>query len=318
MMTKPLLQKQMNTSLLRYTAEQEAVLQTLAYFDIFQYPLTKEEIQTFSNAGFPVLVTGALLEQMQEQDMIFYNLGFYSLHNNLLLSLRRRQGNEKAARLLKKAQAAGRFLYRFPFVRAVGISGSLSKNFADEKADIDFFVLCKKNRLWIARTLMHLFKKLTYLAGRQHYYCMNYYVDEQAMCINEENIYTAIELKTLLPVCGEAKMKEFFASNTWTDKWLPCCSFRQQKNKDPHHLFLKKTAEWFLNNRFGNWLNDRLHLITARRWQRKQAKQKKGLKSVMLITGRHYCYSNAGSLREKILDSFDKKLAGLGIIRQHD
>jgi len=318
MMTKPLLQKQMNTSLLRYTAEQEAVLQTLAYFDIFQYPLTKEEIQTFSNAGFPVLVTGALLEQMQEQDMIFYNLGFYSLHNNLLLSLRRRQGNEKAARLLEKAQAAGRFLYRFPFVRAVGISGSLSKNFADEKADIDFFILCKKNRLWIARTLMHLFKKLTYLAGRQHYYCMNYYVDEQAMCINEENIYTAIELKTLLPVCGEAKMKEFFASNTWTDKWLPCCSFRQQKNKDPRHLFLKKTAEWFLNNRFGNWLNDRLHHITASRWQRKQAKQKKGLKSVMLITGRHYCYSNAGSLREKILDSFDKKLAGLGIIRQHD
>ena len=58
------------------------------------------------------------------------------------------------------------------------MSGSLSKHFADEKSDIDFFIITSANRLWIARTCMHLFKKVSYIAGKQHWFCMNYYVDE--------------------------------------------------------------------------------------------------------------------------------------------
>jgi hypothetical protein len=85
----------------------------------------------------------------------------------------------------------------------------LSKNFADERADIDYFVVTKANRLWIARTLMHLFKKLTFLVGKQHYFCMNYFVDEEALTIQEKNLFTAVEVATLIPVCGNGSMESF-------------------------------------------------------------------------------------------------------------
>ncbi|MEQ1678123.1 MAG: hypothetical protein ABL876_15555, partial [Chitinophagaceae bacterium] len=189
---------------------EEAVLKTLAYFDIFHYPLTQTEIHTF----LPATVSPARVEQalarLLEQQTIFQHDGFFSLHNNPLLVHRRMKGNEKAVELLAKGQQIGRFLYQFPFVKAVGISGSLSKNFAGQKADIDFFIITSANRLWIARTLMHLYKKLTFLTGRQHLHCMNYYVDEQAFVLEERNVFTATELKTVLPVSGDKDMQSFF------------------------------------------------------------------------------------------------------------
>ena len=87
-------------------------------------------------------------------------------------------------------------LFQFPFVRGVFISGSLSKRCAAEKEDVDYFIVTSANRLWIARTIMHLYKKLTYLRGRQDRYCMNYFIDEEALEIKEKNIFTAVEMIT--------------------------------------------------------------------------------------------------------------------------
>ncbi|MEI9810645.1 MAG: hypothetical protein WDO16_23755 [Bacteroidota bacterium] len=151
-----------------------------------------------------------MLEQLVAEGTIFRIAEFYLLQNDSALVKRRREGNQRAGQLLPKAMRIGRFLSRFPYVRGVGISGSLSKMYADEKADIDFFIITKANRLWIARTFMHLFKKLTFLTGRQHLYCMNYYIDEKALKLGEQNIYTAIETVTLLPAGGNAMQGFFF------------------------------------------------------------------------------------------------------------
>src|SRR6202022_4223033 len=94
------------------------------------------------------------------------------------------------------------------------------------RSDIDFFIITKANRLWIARTLMHLFKKLTFLTGHQGWYCMNYYVDEEALQIEEKNIFTATELITLLPVCGNGTMEEFFRANNWASSYFPNYAIR--------------------------------------------------------------------------------------------
>jgi hypothetical protein len=91
----------------------------------------------------------------------------YSLQNNYALVDRRRNGNRKANQLLAKANEITKLLYNFPYVRAIGIQVLYSKNFADKNADIDYFIITKANRLWIARTLMHLYKKLPFLKRKK-------------------------------------------------------------------------------------------------------------------------------------------------------
>ncbi|MEO8404678.1 MAG: hypothetical protein ABI480_08790 [Chitinophagaceae bacterium] len=299
----------------RITASGAAILKTLAYFDIFQYPLSKAEIKQFLEHPIRESEMDIAFRQLLDNELIFLHQQFYSLQNNPLLATRRIAGNERAMKLLPKAKRIGRFLYRFPFVRAVGVSGSLSKNFADEKADIDFFIITSANRLWIARTIMHLFKKLTFLVGQQHCYCMNYYTDEQALELEDKNIFTAMEVKTLLPVSGEKASQEFFESNKWTNDWLPVCSFRQQESKDPRQTILKRIGEWCWGGRIGGQLDNYLMNITSQRWNRKQEKgmrNEKGL-PMGLLTDKHYARSNPGFFQEKVLTLYKSKLEEINV-----
>src|SRR5688572_15305929 len=117
------------------SAEETSILRMLAYFDIFQYPLTKNEISNFLPQFLSDTKLDALLHFMLQNKTVFLHNDFYSLHNNPLLAYKRMEGNIRAKKLVPMAHAIGRFLYRFPFVRAIAISGSLSKDFADEKAD---------------------------------------------------------------------------------------------------------------------------------------------------------------------------------------
>ena len=293
----------------------ESIIKSLAYFDIFHHPLTIDEIKRFSNRELNHSLLEKTLEQLIREKKIFRFNEFYSLQNNFSLAEKRIRGNHRAEMLLPKAMKIGRFLFHFPYVRAIGISGSLSKHYADEKADIDFFIITKANRLWIARTLMHIFKKFTFIRGRQHYYCMNYYVDETSLQLEDKNIFTAIEVKTLLPVYGKEMLDLFFAANRWTDQFFPYCNFRRPENAEPASTQFKKFREWILNNKIGNWLDNYLMKISAHRWRKKEQEGKRNKKgqTMGLITGKHFARSNPESFQEKILELYEQKLSELNL-----
>ena len=290
-----------------------SILKVLAYFAIFQYPLTKKEIKQFLDKQLSEDVLDRTLQRLVEEKNIFRLIDFYSLQDNLLLAEKRIAGNRRAEKLLQKATRIGRFLYQFPFVSAIGISGSLSKNYADERADIDFFIVTKANRLWIARTFMHIFKKITYCTGSQHLFCMNYYIDEANLLIEDENVFTALEIKTLLPVSGEKVMDDFFTANNWSTSLLPACSFRRQQKKDRGRSWFKQIAEWLFNNKMGDRLDNYLVKITTRRWKKKEEKGQLNQKGqpMGLITGKHFARSNPDSFQEKILSAYHTQLSVL-------
>jgi hypothetical protein len=197
-------------------------------------------------------------------------------------------------------------------VRAVAVSGSLSKNFVDEKGDIDFFIITKANRLWIARSFMHLFKKFTYLVGMQHSFCMNYYVDENSLEIIEKNIYTATEVKTLLGVAGSKTLNGFFATNQWAVKWLPNFQTVTTGAKQSRSA-IQKFIEWILDNRAGDKLDNYLFSVTSNRWAKKELAGKKNMKgrTMTLSTGKHFARSNPDFFQEKILQQYHSKVDAL-------
>jgi len=131
----------------------QSILKTLAYFDLFRYPLTEDEIMSFLDQPIGKNELKSNLNILVLSKKIFKLDEFYSLQNDKLLVERRRKGNARASYLLKKAETIVKRLYKFPYVRAIGISGSVSKNFADENADIDYFIITKANRLWIAKVM---------------------------------------------------------------------------------------------------------------------------------------------------------------------
>ena len=253
----------------------ESILKVLVYFDIFRYPLTRKEIESFLDKSYSQDELDYSFHDMVTSGRIFQHCEFFCLQNDISLVEIRRKGNIQATILVEKAKQIARLLYKFPYVRAIGLSGSVSKNFADENSDIDYFLITKANRLWIARTLLVIFRKNPFLKNREKYYCMNYFVDEEDLVIKEKNIYTATELFTLLPLAGNASLKRFFEKNSWSYSYFPNRALpivNEEINfKDP---WFKKLAEFFLNNKLGSWLDNYLFKLTTARWQKKGRRKK--------------------------------------------
>src|ERR1700761_1830764 len=122
----------------------ENILTTLAYFDLFNYPLTRGEIYLFLSSKHQYSAFDDALTCLLLSGSIYQFDKFYTLKNDHHLIIRRNDGNKRAAELIKIAEKVGDILIRFPYVRGIAISGSLSKNYADEHSDIDLFIITAK------------------------------------------------------------------------------------------------------------------------------------------------------------------------------
>ncbi|WP_158797190.1 nucleotidyltransferase domain-containing protein [Pedobacter sp. L105] len=291
----------------------EDILATLAYFDIFDYPLSSVEIYSFLRNGYDQYNFDQTLVMLIVQGAVYQFDQWYSLKNDYSLVPRRQKGNEKAAELIDVGKKVSDFLIQFPYVRGIAISGSLSKNYADEKSDIDLFIITARNRLWIARTLMHIFKKLTFLVNKQDYFCMNYYIDEQQLEILEKTTYTAIEIVTLITLHGAPAFEQFGAANTWTADYLPNKTIDLSQAKAVKNSLLKTLFEKAFNNAAGNAIDNALMKITAGRWRKKTALKKLNAKgSVMgMDANKHYAKPDPKNFQHKLLKQYDHKVADL-------
>jgi predicted nucleotidyltransferase len=291
----------------------ENILAALAYFDMFNYPLTRAEVYLFLENKHDYELFDTAVQNLLDEGIIYQFDKFYTLKNDQYLIVRRNEGNKRAIELIAIAEKVGNLLIKFPYVRGIAISGSLSKNFADENSDVDLFIITEKNRLWIARTIMHCFKKLTFLVNKEHLFCMNYYIDMQQLEITEKNIYTAIEVGTLIPLQGDIIFDKFFAANTWTRKFLPNKNMRISSAKPVKNSIFKVLFERLLNIPFGNTIDNLLMKVTANRWSRKTVLKKLNNHGIVLslLTGKHYAKPDPTNFQCKLLAKYELKVSRL-------
>ncbi len=290
------------------------ILRTLAYYDVFGYPLKADEIYRFLQVKTDAGQFLEALYSLVTEERVFAEKEFYSLHDDVALASRRKENNVRAAKMLVKAESIGRFLYQFPFVRFVGISGSLSKQVAGADADIDFFIITASGRLWIARTLLHLLKKISFVFGKQHWLCMNYFIDEEELVIAEKNIFTATEVVTLKPVAGNTAYLDFCRANNWAFDQFPNMRKILYPSLAPkRNGWFKKISEWIFTNRWANRLDDYLMQLTRNRWLAKEQKQETNTKGepLALLVQKNAARPNPENLQRKIVCCYQQKITDL-------
>jgi len=249
-----------------------AVNRTLHYYAWFRYPISAAEVHRQCEFKCERVEIEEHLEELAAIGKVYSYQGYYALLPEIKTLLAERlAGNEAAVQETIQARKTGRFIYNFPFVRFVGISGSLSKGIVTPNSDFDFFIVTAKNRLWICRTLLHLFKKLTFLVGRQHHYCMNYFIDETEMALSETNIYTATELYSLIPVAGVNHYEMLMDNNQWHSLILPNSNAypRDTRNITKKNNPIKTSLEWTMDHLQPVYWNKLLMKLTDWKWRRK-------------------------------------------------
>lgn len=201
-----------------------------------------------------------------------------------------------------------RFIARFPYIRAVFVSGSLSKHSMKPDSDVDFFLITTPGRLWLARTLLVLFKKI-FLFNSHKYFCVNYFIDTQHLEIEEQNLFTATEIVTLLPMYGGDWYQAFCRENQWAWRQYPHATLRPVHDvPGSARSWFKRNAEWLLGGAFGDWLDSRAMHLTVRFWRKKFSHLDDSTFNVALKSRRHVSKHHPLYFQKKVLEHLSVRM----------
>lgn len=293
------------------TAVQATVLRTLAYFDIFHHPLTLPELKRFAEGATPArheLIEA--LHHLEERGLVQCHDGHWALRDTRRAVIERARSEARAKARMPKAITMSRLIARFPFVRAVFISGSLSKGCMTPDGDIDFFIITAPGRLWVARTLMVLYKKL-FLLNSHRDFCVNYFLDTEHLTVEDRNRFTAMEVVTLLPMYGNGTTEAFFERNAWAFRMNPGSRPRSSLEVAEGHAPLKRRMERWLGGTMGEVLDEWCMKATWRFWNWKFRSMDRRTFELALRTRTYVSKHHPRNFQQRVLDGLHRRITEL-------
>ncbi len=211
----------------------EAILSTLAYHDIFDYPLTSEETHKYligkkaskksiSSALVILASSNVILSEAKNLKQNY----LYALRSRNKIFRIRRQREKYSEIKLKHALFFSKLLTLIPTIRLVAVSGALAMENSPKTDDIDLLIVTSKNNLWTTRFLANIllipFKRSPGDKKKTDRACLNLFVDEKQLRFQPKNLYIAHEICQLKPIWDRNKTySQLIKANVWVKKFLP-------------------------------------------------------------------------------------------------
>jgi hypothetical protein len=233
-----------------------ALLCTLAYADLFDYPLTAAEVHRYlvGMVAEPGDVRALLSNGCTPRHVVQSGIYFTLPGREQIVEIRDNRA-AAAADLWPTAIHYGQAIARLPFVRLVAVTGALAVDNAEPGDDIDYLVVTAPDRLWLCRAMIIQFV-VKPAARLEITLCPNYLLSERALARFEQNLFTAHEIVQMVPVAGHDTYGRLCHLNRWAARFLPnaygrprCVDGRAQAGHSP-----LTAAEPILKSRAGGWL----------------------------------------------------------------
>ncbi|MBN1325561.1 hypothetical protein JW977_01075 [Candidatus Falkowbacteria bacterium] len=269
------------------------VLNTIIYFDIFDYPLTVNEIYYYLyTGGMDVMpfssqeIDDILVTSEKLRKVITTQSGFYFLKGRreiVEIRLERYNIADKKFRIAKKAIWFLKFL---PFIKMIAVCNNLGYQNAKPESDIDFFIITAKNRIYLVRFCVSVLLSLLRFRGenKTDRICLSFYTTEDNMDFSNlpivaEDIYLTFWLATLWPIyVRENFCQKFLEKNVWLKKYLPHfmpikIGYRYRVDDTSWSKFIYGAKELIAGGFIGNFLEK----ITKKIQLKKMSQRKKDM-----------------------------------------
>jgi hypothetical protein len=236
---------------------EQAILRAVAYADVFNYPLTPDEIARWLvEFTAPEQNIRLATSRLVLQSRLLGDSGKYiTLAGREHLGEVRQAREAYAASLWPQANKFGALIARLPYVRMVAVTGALAVNNVEPGADIDYLIVTEPGRLWVCRAFVILVVRRAALSRVT--LCPNFFISSQALEIAPRDLYTAHEIIQMVPLSGFEVYRRLRLRNQWTDRLLPNATnahqlaFSMSGEKSQFPPLTKSWGERVLNHPLG-------------------------------------------------------------------
>ena len=194
-----------------------AIFSAAAYADIFEYPLTEEELRTWlpfvNNFKRPLLTVYPELVERQGE----------ALKTRVKRAAWSKEKWERAKRVVA-------FLRFIPTIQLVGVTGGLAMNNAKKEDDIDLFFIASCGTVWITRFLVTCaveclgIRRIPGEKDVRNKICLNMFVADDALSLpkSERDFFAAHEVLQMVSLWERGAIyKKFLLANRWAEKFFP-------------------------------------------------------------------------------------------------
>ncbi|MCJ7740942.1 hypothetical protein MUP32_06570 [Candidatus Microgenomates bacterium] len=247
---------------------EKAIIKTLVYADLFDYPLTKEEIwERLIKIQNPKLKCQIKFKIQNIKFTKRKEKYYYLVGREEIIQLRKDR-EHYCEEKIEIARRVTKLLKLIPSVKFIGLTGAVAVGNADEDDDIDLLIITSANLLWTTRFLVTLSVDLMRLRRRpgdkkvKNKICLNMFIDENHLAIgkDERDLFTAYEIVQMKPLFEkENTYLKFIQNNFWVKRFLPnaieknpCLAGRQANDKIPLRIIeslLKKLQLKYMQKR---------------------------------------------------------------------
>ncbi len=205
----------------------QAILATLAYHDIFDFPLTVDEIHRFLiGKKATTKQIEYTLKKLAQEKKIAKKKSYFFLRGRSKLVVIRQKRKKSSQKKLRRASFFTSILKAIPTLKLVAISGALAMGNSDKNDDIDLALISARQSLWTTRFLANIillpFKRDPSGVKVANRACLNFFLDETKLQINRRNLYLAHEICQMKPLWDrDGTYQRFIKANSWVKKYLP-------------------------------------------------------------------------------------------------
>lgn len=288
----------------------QSVLRALAYSDLFDYPLSPDELTRYQiETDYSTEEIEQALSTQPELEAVVSRSGngLYCLRGREQVFATRDDREQSSKRVWRRARLYSTWLSRFPYVRMVAVTGALAVDNIATRPDIDLLVVTSDGRVWIARRLIVVLVRLARLFGDE--LCPNYIMSETSLSLEQRDLFTAHELAQMVPLYGRYVYERMIRENGWAHSYMPF-AFKGKAGGVPSRKpgMLRRGVEWLLRRPvFDGW----------ERWElsrlRKKLRPLVGVEAEVDCSP-YQCKGHTGLHRQWVTARFEERLRERGLL----
>jgi hypothetical protein len=202
------------------TAQEVAIVRSVIYASLFDYPLTLDQLHhsLLESRQSCEEILAAYRASPLLQAVIEYRDDLFFPRDRGALIGERRLREARSHAFLSVHKRLLSIICALPYVRMVALSGSIAHLNLERGADLDIFVVTRGQHVWSVTVAIVLLAKIM---RRRQTLCANFVVSDSQLTLEQQDLFTANQVIHLKPICGEDVMTEILAANPFVERYYP-------------------------------------------------------------------------------------------------